>query len=395
MKDDLFIEMEYAQLTKEGQAACGDNVQLLTLEKENRSIAALSDGLGSGVKASVLANMTTTMAVRFLQSDLDLLQAVEIIMDSLPICEVRKISYATFSLMDFRYGGTAKIIEMGNPEYIHLRGTREVPPVFEEKIVSKHWPDREVRRCEINLEPGDRVVLCSDGVTQAGLGSGVREYRFGWRRAGLLDFVQERIQSAPDISSAQLARCIVNKARSIPPGKCLDDTTALVIYLRKPRVLRILTGPPYYKESDSEYAHLANLGFEHVIVCGGTTANILERILGVPVTMDISAFRNSGGLPPPSVIKGIALATEGILTLSKVETALESGKLTGQPAAVQAILNRMMEHDRIEFAVGTKVNESHQDPSVPQDLELRRSVVRRIASLLEHKHRKATTINFY
>ena len=79
MTDDLFLEMEATQFTKTGQAACGDDVQLLTIEKENRSLAALSDGLGSGVKAHVLANMTTTMALRFMQSNLDLLESVEII----------------------------------------------------------------------------------------------------------------------------------------------------------------------------------------------------------------------------------------------------------------------------------------------------------------------------
>ena len=114
MIDDLFIEMEATQFTKTGQAACGDDVQLLTIDKENRSLAALSDGLGSGVKAHVLANMTTTMALRFMQSNLDLLQSVEIIMDSLPVCEVRKISYSTFSFFDYRLGGRARIIEMGN-----------------------------------------------------------------------------------------------------------------------------------------------------------------------------------------------------------------------------------------------------------------------------------------
>lgn len=129
MKDSLFIEMEATQFTKTGQAACGDDVKLLTIERENRSLAVLSDGLGSGIKANVLATMTTTMALRFMQQNLDLLQSVEIIMDSLPVCEVRKISYATFSMFDYILGGRAKIVEMGNPAYVHLRGVEEVMPV--------------------------------------------------------------------------------------------------------------------------------------------------------------------------------------------------------------------------------------------------------------------------
>ena len=123
MAEDLFIEMEYAQFTKTGQAACGDDVRFLTVDRENRHIAALSDGLGSGVKANILATMTTTMAISFLKSNLPTLEAVEIIMDSLPVCEVRKISYATFSLFDFRLGGKARIVEMGNhEELLKLRG---------------------------------------------------------------------------------------------------------------------------------------------------------------------------------------------------------------------------------------------------------------------------------
>ena len=49
--DSPFVEMECCQLTKDGQAACGDDFQWLRLENENRNIAVLSDGLGSGIKA--------------------------------------------------------------------------------------------------------------------------------------------------------------------------------------------------------------------------------------------------------------------------------------------------------------------------------------------------------
>ena len=132
------------------------------------------------------------------------------------------------------------------------------------------------------------------------------------------------------------------------------------------------------------------------VVCGGTTANILERELGVKVRVSLADMRSSGGLPPAGTMDGVGIATEGILTLSRVLSALEEMRAPDrEPAAVKAILERMMRHDRIEFVIGTKVNESHQDPGIPQDLELRRSVVRRMAQALERNYRKNVIINFY
>ena len=156
MYGDLFIEMECRQYTKTGQAACGDDYQLLTLENENRSLAVLSDGLGSGVKAHMLANMTTTMALHFLRSNLDVAQAAETIMDSLPVCEVRKISYATFSMVDIRLGGVSRIIEMGNPGYIHLRGETEIPARSHQTVVNERCRTAKwsVPNCGWNRETG-------------------------------------------------------------------------------------------------------------------------------------------------------------------------------------------------------------------------------------------------
>lgn len=395
MLDDLFIEMEASQYTKTGQTACGDDVRFLTVEKEHRHLCALSDGLGSGVKAHVLATMTTSMALKFLESNLPTLEAAEIIMDSLPVCEVRKIGYATFSLFDFRLGGRARITEMGNPGFIQLRGVEEVKPLTDGEVFSVHWPDREMRQCETEFKAGDRIILCSDGVTQSGLGVR-KDMKFGWRRSGVLEFARELVRYDPGISAKDLSAAIARRALALTPGGCKDDISCAVIYLRYPRVLRILSGPPFYKEHDAEYARQAKLGYGHVVVCGGTTANIVKRELGKNVTVSLADMKTAGGLPPVGTIDGIGIATEGILTLSRVTTVLEEMRPSaGEPAAAKTILELVMAHDRIEFVIGTKVNESHQDPNVPQDLELRRSVVKRMTAALEKNYRKQVTVNYY
>jgi hypothetical protein len=220
--------------------------------------------------------------------------------------------------------------------------------------------------------------------------------KFGWRRSGVMEFAKRRIEAYGEISARDLSMAIAREARYIAPGGCKDDITCVVAYLRHPRVMRVLTGPPYYRQNDAEYARQALLGPEHTVICGGTSTNIIERELGVKVSVSLADMRKSGGLPPVGNIEGIGIATEGILTLSRVLTAIEEMRSPeNEPQAVKMILERMIRHDRIEFIIGTKVNESHQDPSIPQDLELRRSVIRRMQQALERNYRKEVVVYYY
>ena len=249
---------------------------------------------------------------------------------------------------------------------------------------------------ELRLEVGDRLIACSDGVTQAGLGQ--RNYKFGWGRRGLMKFVQELIARQPDISAKDIAQAVAYQALSINPNrKCIDDISCLVIYLRKPRVCRVLTGPPFRKERDQEFAALAQpeTGADRVIICGGTTANIIERELRTKVEIDLKMVRFSKGLPPPGIIPGVGIVTEGILTLTRVASDLESGNWDDSPPAAKDIINGMLESDIIEFIVGTKVNEAHQDPNLPVDLEIRRNIIKRLHDILKQNYRKQVSIKYY
>ena len=185
----LFVEIECSQRVKTGQAACGDDFRCVRTDMDRRSIAVLSDGLGSGIKACLMARMTTTMAMDFVRSDMDILQSAETMMDALPVCEVRKISYATFTIFDMQLYGRTRVIEIVIPLYIHLREQDDIAPDSSRKLVSARWSDRALTLSEITLAAGDRLVAFSDGVTQAGLG--FPGSKFGWRREGALQYIRQ------------------------------------------------------------------------------------------------------------------------------------------------------------------------------------------------------------
>ena len=89
----MFIDIDCHQIKKYNQNAFGDYFVSKRYPDEERLIAVLSDGLGSGIKANILSCMTATMLLRFVEGDqIPIKDAAEIVMNSLPICQVRKIS---------------------------------------------------------------------------------------------------------------------------------------------------------------------------------------------------------------------------------------------------------------------------------------------------------------
>lgn len=390
MTQDVFLEVKACQRNKYGQDICGDTFKTLKLPDEGRTIAVLSDGLGHGVKAGILSLMTATMALKFIANDSDIVRAAEVIMDALPICQVRKISYSTFTVVDYHSEGSARVIEMDNPPCLLVRGGSILDLPFEE-MTSPRYSERVIRVYHLDMLPGDRLVFASDGITQSGLGS--ERIPLGWRRKGCSAYVLEQIAADPKISARSLAQRIVSEALRQEPGHlAYDDMTAAVMYLRRPRRLIVLTGPPFAAHRDREFAETLRTFDGCKVICGGTTANIVSRELESTLR---TSLQSVGDLPPAGKMEGVDLVTEGILTLTRTAQLLESDGEAKEKSPAAELHELFLNSDSIAFLVGTRINEAHQDPNLPVDLDIRRNIIKRICRTLEKKYLKETTVSFF
>jgi len=118
MEREFFIEVNSQQRNHHGERICGDVFLSENVREESRIITVLSDGMGHGVKANILATLTSTMALNFTKEHKEPDRIAEIIMNTLPVCSERKISYATFSIVDLESDGRANILEYDNPRCI-------------------------------------------------------------------------------------------------------------------------------------------------------------------------------------------------------------------------------------------------------------------------------------
>ena len=389
---ESFIEVDYCQRAKHGQLISGDVFLSEKVKQEGRIVSVLSDGLGSGVKASVLASMTATMALKFAASAMDTRKSAEIIMDTLPICSVRKISYSTFTVVDMALTGETRIIEHGNPSFLLIRPKGELM-IQKTEMRPKRWQDRVISFSSFEVQREDRIIFFSDGITQAGMG----EYRtpLGWGLENVEEFVREKIDRYPFISARELSRLLVAKAEEVDGLSAKDDITCAVVYFRSPRQLLVMTGAPFNRAHDHDLAMMAEHTPGRKVICGGTTANIISRLLNRAIQIDMQQPLHSR-IPPAARMEGFELVTEGTLTLGEVLRLLEEDfapeDMRSNPAVKLAAM--LLDSDIVKFAVGTRINEAHQDPNIPVELDLRRNIVKRISQLLESKYMKRVIIQY-
>lgn len=393
MERDFFIEVNSQQKNHHGERICGDVFLYRSIKEEDRVVAVLSDGMGHGVKANILATLTATMAINFTREHKEVDRIAEIIMNTLPVCSERKVSYSTFTIIDIEASGKTSILEYDNPGTIILRGSQIFDPQWKKVILQKGKHSGKIlKTCTFFPEKEDRIITCSDGVSQSGMGSD--QFPFGWENENVARYAATLVNSEASISAMMLSGKIVTMAHKYDSYKAKDDISCATIYFREPRKLLLCTGPPYEKDKDKELASRVMSYPGKVILCGGTTADIIARELNRKI-VDELIFEDPD-LPPESFIDGIDLVTEGILTMQKVNEILKSYnnsvRLGKGPA--DKIVKLLMESDEIHFIIGTRINIAHQDPTLPVDLEIRRTVVKRIARLLEEKWLKNISFEY-
>ncbi len=392
---EFHVEIDVQQKRPKGEIACGD-VFLSDLSRgEGRNILVLSDGIGHGIKANVLATLTATMAVKYAKMHTKPDVAARIIMNALPKSSDGSENYATFTIIEMDPDRQVRIINYDNPRVIIIRNGKPFHPSIEYELNVRGEENlgKVLRVREFKAIKEDRLIFMSDGITQSGLGT--RQYAMGWGWENVEEFVINQINRMSDISATKLSRKIINQTALNDDFNIKDDATCGVIYFRDPRKFMLITGPPFYKIKDFDFVGRIKNFKGKKIICGGTTAEIIARELNLEVKIHhIKKERNV--LPPVAQMEGFELISEGILTLGKVEEILENfdsdTRLGDTPP--EEIVKLLLQHDLIDVIVGTRINWAHQDPEQPIELELRKYVVKRIVQILRLKFFKKVKIEY-
>ena len=393
---NFHAEVGHFQINHEGEKICGDVFLSKRIPEENRVLCVLSDGIGHGVRANVLATLTATISLNFSIEHKNANALAGIIMKALPVCSERKLSYATYTIIDISMeSDTVSILEYDNPQTLIMRGNRIYEPEWTHVKYEGDTTDKrgmDLKKCSFTPQIEDRIVFFSDGITQSGLGKGIA---MGWGRNNLTKFIREIIEISPTISASNLAQRVVKHASANDLYTPKDDLTCGVIYFRQPRRAILCTGPPFSPEKDNEFATILKRFDGKKIVCGATTTEIIARELGRPVTDE---ERTDPTLPPSSKMEGIDLVTEGVLTLSKATYLLNTLNINSSTqfgkGPADEICKMLLDSDEIYILVGTKINETHHDPSLPVEIEIRKNLIRRLTHVLSEKFMKVVIIKY-
>lgn len=378
--NDLFADIGYKSINHVGEQLCGDHVEIVE-QGENSSVIVLADGLGSGVKASILSTLTSKILSTMLAEGLSVEDCVETIAQTLPICSVRGIAYSTFTIVHLIENDIAELIQFDNPLAIFIRdGSNYEYPTREMNIGGKR-----IYKSNIKLREGDIIVAMSDGCPHAGLGT---SYNFGWKRDQIVDFMET--VAAGGYTAKTMSTILVDKCDELYGGKPGDDATACVVKIRKREPMNLMFGPPSNRNDGNNMMSLFFSKEGKHIVCGGTTASIAAKYLGKPLRASLN-FEQSD-VPPIATIEGVDLVTEGVITINKVlqyakdyladNETYEQWSFKRDGASLICIL-LFEEATDINFYVGRAVNPAHQNPDLPINFNIKMNLVQELSECLK------------
>ena len=370
----FFIETSWGSLLKWGEELCGDRVELV--KQEDGVLLVLSDGLGSGVKANILAGLTSKIITSMVTAGAELKDVVDTIASTLPVCKVREVAYSTFTMMQVDHEGNAYLVEFDNPTVILLRnGKRVFIPWVEQNISGK-----QIREAHLKLKLGDIAVTFSDGIIHAGVG---RLLNLGWQHENVVQFLEETWQA--DDTAYDVQHRLLNECNSLYQGHPGDDTTVAALRICVPNPCCVMVGPPVHPEDDEEVVGelLACPGIK--VICGGTTSQIVSKRLGKELKILLQYI--SPDVPPIATMEGIDLVTEGVVTLGKTLEILEQYEETKDPELLIAkkdgahlLAETLVEKcTSVKFIVGRALNPAHQNPDMPISLSIKLRLVKDIS----------------
>lgn len=264
----VHIDVAWKSLNKKGEELCGDKV--VTVRTADSTIAVLADGLGSGVKANILATLTSTICATMVREGASVADVVSTIVNTLPVCSVRKVAYATFSILEIKDSGEGYLAEFDNPFCIYIRDGQRM----EFKCEYNEYSGKGVYETRFQALPGDVITIVSDGVIYAGVGESLN---FGWTWEHVVKWLLNA--TALDMSAPRLAAALSDTVNDLYMKKPGDDSTVLVAEVTPHRVVNMLAGPPKEKADDERMVRDYMRSQGKKVICGGTSANIVARVL--------------------------------------------------------------------------------------------------------------------
>ena len=377
--NDLCADIGYKSINHYGEELCGDHVDVIE-QDENSQVIVLADGLGSGVKASILSTLTSKIISTMMAEGLPIEECVSTIAATLPVCSVRGVAYSTFTIIHLKNNDVAEVIQYDDPQVIIIRDEQN----YEYPRTEMNIGGKKIFKSVINLRENDIFIAMSDGCPHAGIGM---SYNFGWKREDIISFMETL---APvGYTAKTLSTILVDECFKLYGGKPGDDATACVIKIRKREPMNILFGPPSNRDDADRMMSLFFSKEGKHIICGGTTSSIAAKYLNKPIKASLNFEK--ADVPPIAEIEGVDLVTEGVITVNKV---LEYAKdYLGENEYYEhwslkrdgaSLISRLLfeEATDINFYVGRAINPAHQNPDLPINFSIKMNLVEQLSSCL-------------